>query len=309
MSSSASSRPMAGARPRRCSTASRSCRAAQIEYRGHTLTEMDLDALLARRPQLALVDELAHTNAPGSRHPKRYMDVEELIAAGIDVYTTLNVQHVESLNDVVARITRIRVRETVPDSIIDKADDIELIDLTPRGPDPAAARRQGLRAAPGRTRDPPLFLARQPDRAARTRAAPHRAAGRRPDGALHAGARDPRPMGGRRAHPGLHRRRCQQHRRGAPRQAHGRQPEGALDRRARRDRARPRPSATPSATGSPRRCGWRSGSARRRSRCRARTWRTRSSSTRAPTTSRTSSSCSRRAPGGASCSTARWRNS
>ena len=92
---------------------------------------MDLDALLARRPQLALVDELAHTNAPGSRHPKRYMDVEELIAAGIDVYTTLNIQHVESLNDVVARITRIRVRETVPDSIIDKADDIELIDLTP----------------------------------------------------------------------------------------------------------------------------------------------------------------------------------
>jgi two-component system sensor histidine kinase KdpD len=102
-----------------------------VEYRGHTLYEMDLDALLARRPQLALVDELAHTNAAGSRHPKRYMDVEELIAAGIDVYTTLNVQHVESLNDVVARITRIRVRETVPDSIIDKADDIEVIDLTP----------------------------------------------------------------------------------------------------------------------------------------------------------------------------------
>jgi two-component system, OmpR family, sensor histidine kinase KdpD len=102
-----------------------------VDYRGRTLAELDLDALLARRPQLALVDELAHTNAPGSRHPKRYMDVEELIAAGIDVYTTLNVQHVESLNDVIAQITRIRVRETVPDSIIDKADDIELIDLTP----------------------------------------------------------------------------------------------------------------------------------------------------------------------------------
>ena len=71
----------------------------------------------ARRPQLVLVDELAHANAPGSRHPKRYMDVEELLAAGIDVYTTLNIQHVESLNDVVARITRMRVRETVPDSI------------------------------------------------------------------------------------------------------------------------------------------------------------------------------------------------
>jgi two-component system sensor histidine kinase KdpD len=103
----------------------------RIDYKGRILEEMDLDALLARRPSLALVDELAHTNAEGSRHPKRYLDVAELIAAGIDVYTTLNVQHIESLNDVVARITRIRVRETVPDSVIDQADDIELIDLTP----------------------------------------------------------------------------------------------------------------------------------------------------------------------------------
>jgi two-component system, OmpR family, sensor histidine kinase KdpD len=102
-----------------------------VEYKGRVLQEMDLDTLLARHPELTLVDELAHTNAPGSRHPKRYMDVDELISAGIDVYTTVNVQHIESLNDVVARITRIRVRETVPDSIIDKADDIELIDLTP----------------------------------------------------------------------------------------------------------------------------------------------------------------------------------
>jgi two-component system, OmpR family, sensor histidine kinase KdpD len=103
----------------------------EIAYKGKTLTEMDLDAILARRPSLVLVDELAHTNAPGSRHPKRYMDVEELLAAGIDVYTTLNIQHVESLNDIIAGITHIRVRETVPDSIIDRADDIELIDLTP----------------------------------------------------------------------------------------------------------------------------------------------------------------------------------
>lgn len=102
-----------------------------IPYRGHTLTEMDIDAILARRPRLVLVDELAHTNAPGSRHPKRYLDVEELLGAGIDVYTTLNIQHVESLNDVVARITRVRTRETVPDSVIERADDIELIDLTP----------------------------------------------------------------------------------------------------------------------------------------------------------------------------------
>ncbi len=102
-----------------------------VDYKGRTLDEMDLDALLARRPNLALVDELAHTNAPGSRHPKRFLDVEELLAAGIDVYTTLNIQHVESLNDVVAQITGIRVRETVPDSILDAADDIEVIDLAP----------------------------------------------------------------------------------------------------------------------------------------------------------------------------------
>jgi two-component system sensor histidine kinase KdpD len=100
-------------------------------YKGHVPTEMDLDAILARRPKLVLVDELAHTNAPERRHPKRYTDVEELLAAGIDVYTTLNIQHVESINDIVAKITLIRVRETVPDSIIDRADDIEVIDLRP----------------------------------------------------------------------------------------------------------------------------------------------------------------------------------
>src|SRR5689334_10193888 len=91
----------------------------RIDYRGQVIDEMDLDAVLARRPTLVLVDELAHTNAMGSRHPKRYMDVEEILARGIHVYTTLNIQHVESLNDVVAQITRVRVRETVPDSIID----------------------------------------------------------------------------------------------------------------------------------------------------------------------------------------------
>ncbi|OYD82941.1 two-component sensor histidine kinase (plasmid) [Azospirillum brasilense] len=103
----------------------------RLDYKGHCLDEMDLDAILARRPAVVLVDELAHTNVPGSRHAKRYLDVEELLAAGIDVYSTLNIQHVESLNDVVAKITRVRVRETVPDSIIDRADDIEIIDLTP----------------------------------------------------------------------------------------------------------------------------------------------------------------------------------
>jgi two-component system sensor histidine kinase KdpD len=103
----------------------------RIEYKGQWLEEMDLDAIIARRPQIALVDELAHTNAPGSRHPKRYLDVEELLSCGIDVYTTINIQHIESLNDVVAQITHVRVRETIPDAIFDRADAVELVDLTP----------------------------------------------------------------------------------------------------------------------------------------------------------------------------------
>jgi len=103
----------------------------KVQYKDQFLEEMDIDALIARRPQLALVDELAHTNAPGSRHPKRYLDVEELLSRGIDVYTAVNIQHLESLNDVVAQITHVRVRETVPDSIFDRAHAIELIDLTP----------------------------------------------------------------------------------------------------------------------------------------------------------------------------------
>jgi two-component system sensor histidine kinase KdpD len=102
-----------------------------IDYNGRHLEEMDLDAILARKPSLVLVDELAHSNAPGSRHPKRYQDVEDLLAAGIDVYTAVNIQHLESLNDVVQQITRIRVRETVPDAFLDRADEIEVIDLTP----------------------------------------------------------------------------------------------------------------------------------------------------------------------------------
>jgi len=103
----------------------------RTSYKDQVLEEMDLDALIARHPQIALVDELAHTNVPGSRHPKRYLDVEELLSHGIDVYTAVNIQHIESLNDVVAQITHVRVRETVPDSVFDRADAIELIDLTP----------------------------------------------------------------------------------------------------------------------------------------------------------------------------------
>jgi len=108
----------------------------EIEYHGVKLSEMDLDKVLARRPRdgtrlLVLVDELAHSNAPGLRHPKRYQDVEEILSEGIDVYTTVNIQHLESLNDVVQQITGVKVRETVPDSVIDEASEIELVDLPP----------------------------------------------------------------------------------------------------------------------------------------------------------------------------------
>ena len=103
----------------------------QIEYRGTKLEEMDLDAILTWHPGLAVVDELAHTNAPGSRHPKRYQDVLELLDAGIDVYTTLNVQHVASRSDTVRQISGVTVSETVPDSVLDLADEIVLVDLTP----------------------------------------------------------------------------------------------------------------------------------------------------------------------------------
>jgi two-component system sensor histidine kinase KdpD len=103
----------------------------RLEHRGVVLTEFDVDAALERRPRVVCVDELAHSNHAGARHPKRWMDVEELLVAGIDVYTTVNVQHIESLNDVVAQITGVHVRETVPDRVFDAADQVELVDLPP----------------------------------------------------------------------------------------------------------------------------------------------------------------------------------
>ncbi|MER7197899.1 histidine kinase [Streptomyces sp. CB01635] len=109
----------------------------ELQYRGSVFTEMDVDAVLARRPQVALVDELAHTNIPGSRNAKRWQDVEELLAAGIDVISTVNIQHLESLGDVVESITGIRQRETVPDEVVRRADQIELVDMSP----PALRRR------------------------------------------------------------------------------------------------------------------------------------------------------------------------
>ncbi|MHB1675913.1 MAG: two-component system sensor histidine kinase KdpD [Sulfuriferula sp.] len=103
----------------------------EVDYRGKLLSEFDLEGALQRHPPLMLIDELAHSNIPGSRHPKRWQDVEELLAAGIDVYTTINVQHLETLNDIVGGITGIRVQETVPDKVFDQADEVTLVDLTP----------------------------------------------------------------------------------------------------------------------------------------------------------------------------------
>ena len=126
----------------------------RVEYRGGTFEEMDVDALLARKPQVALVDEFAHTNVPGSRNEKRWQDVEELLEAGITVITTLNIQHLESLNDVVEQITAVKQRETIPDDVVREADEIQLVDLTPlalrnrlaRGDVyPAGADRRGAR--------------------------------------------------------------------------------------------------------------------------------------------------------------------
>lgn len=103
----------------------------QVSYRSVTLEEMDTEVIIARHPKVALIDELAHTNVPGSKHTKRYQDVQDILDAGINVVTTLNIQHLESLNDMVASITGVRVRETLPDRILDQADEVELIDISP----------------------------------------------------------------------------------------------------------------------------------------------------------------------------------
>ena len=126
----------------------------QVEYRGNTLTEFDIDGAIARKPALILVDELAHSNVAGSRHPKRWQDVEELLVAGIDVYTSLNVQHLESLNDVVGQITQVRVYETLPDKVFDLADEVTLVDL------PAEELLQ-------RMREGKVYMAEQAERAIR----------------------------------------------------------------------------------------------------------------------------------------------
>ena len=168
----------------------------EIPYRGAMLSELDLDASLARRPQLVLIDEFAHTNAPGARHPKRYQDAEEMLASGIDVYTTLNIQHLESLNDAVAQVTGIIVRETIPDSVLDEATEIKLVDLPP---DELLQRlRQGKVYVPEQAAraTEQFFRKGNLTASARDGPAPSCPARRRPDAGLHADALDPRTLAG-----------------------------------------------------------------------------------------------------------------
>ena len=151
----------------------------EMTYRGATFTEMDVDAVLARHPQVALVDELAHTNVPGSRNEKRWQDIEELLAAGIDVISTVNIQHLESLNDVVEKITGVPQRERVPDAVVRAADQVELVDMAPE----ALRRRMAHgNVYAGSKVDAALgnyFRVGQPDRAARAGPALDRGQGRR----------------------------------------------------------------------------------------------------------------------------------
>ena len=246
---SAWSRPTAAPRPRRCSTGFEVVPRAQRRLSAAARSRRWTSTRSSRAgPQLVLVDELAHTNAPGSRHPKRYQDVEELLAAGIDVYTTLNIQHLESLNDVVAQITRVRVRETVPDSR-----------PRPRRRDRAGrpharrADRSGCKDGKvyvpetGDARARALLLARQPDGAARAGAAPHRRSGSTRSCSATC-RRMPSPAPGRPASAcsSASSERPARAGAGALRQAARRPAARALDRASRRDaaqrRARPRPT-------------------------------------------------------------------
>jgi len=142
-----------------------------VDHRGVSLDDLDLDAVLARSPQVALIDELAHTNAPGSPHAKRWQDVGAILDAGIDVISTVNIQHIESLNDVVERITGITQRETIPDAVLRGADQVELVDLAPPSPAHPPGRGRRLPRITDRRRAEQLLPIGQPDRTPRARTA------------------------------------------------------------------------------------------------------------------------------------------
>ena len=216
---------------------SRSFRGGRVDYRGVVLEEMDVDAILARKPQLCVVDELAHTNAPGSRHEKRYQDVLELLDAGIGVLTAVNIQHLETLNDAVGRVTGVRVRETVPDTFLDRADEVVNVDVTVEELRSAAAAGQGLQAGEGRAGAHELLPRDEPVDAARAGAARRRRRSRR-EGGVTPAARGARAGAHSRARDGvyeLERRRAAR----APHRRADRRPAGrALVRGLRRDAAR-----------------------------------------------------------------------
>ena len=274
------------------SKGSRFCRAAWSSTAAVRSSEFDIDAALERKPRLIVVDELAHTNAPDSRHPKRWQDVQELLDAGINVWTALNIQHLESLADVVSRITGVAVRETVPDRVLQEAADVVLVDITP---DELIQRlNEGKVYVPetARRATPEFLHARQPDGAARTGAAPHGRPGRRPDGRLSAPEGDRGPLGRLGAPARLRRRR---------RSLRARRPPGGAARdlastppgpRSRSSRSRGG-GRTRRRTRSPRPSGSSSGSAATRCDCRAATTRPRSSASPAARTSRRSCSASR----------------
>ena len=212
----------------------------RMEYRGTSFEEMDIDALLARKPAVALVDELAHTNVPGSRNEKRWQDVEELLDAGIDVISTVNIQHLESMNDVVEAITGIEQQEKIPDAVVRAADQVELIDQTPEALRRRMAHGNIYAAGEGRRGAGQLLPRGQPRRAPRARAHVGRGPGRRGAGGV---PRAPRHLGdvgdpraGRRRDHGRARRRG----RAAPGRAHGDAHPGRAARcpRAARRRAR-----------------------------------------------------------------------
>ena len=193
-------------KPRRCSTASKSLPRKPIVYRNRIAARSSISTPRWRgSPSLLLVDEYAHTNVPGSRHPKRWQDIEELLAAGIDVWTTLNIQHLESLNDVIQQITGVRVRETVPDSVFDKADEIVLVDLPP---DELLKRLAEGKVYVQDTAARAVENFFKPQNLTALRELALRRAAERIDcrpGRAHAGAGDRRPLGRRRAHPRLRR--------------------------------------------------------------------------------------------------------
>src|SRR2546425_6069687 len=147
----------------------------QIDYKGTVFTEMDVDAILTRRPAVVLVDELAHTNIEGSQHPKRYQDVIDLLDAKIDVVSTVNVQHIESLNPLVERITGVHVRETVPDWVIQRAEEIVMSDLTPEALQTRMRRGDIYSLRPCREGARKLLSSREPDRPSGTGSAASRA--------------------------------------------------------------------------------------------------------------------------------------